>query len=143
MGARRKSMALQPVTVKLPQALYRRLERAAAMTRQSLDDVLLQTIRGNVPPVLEDAPAELHDELAALAHLNDDDLWAVAQSQLDAKRWRRHQRLLQKNTASTLTEREQAELEHLRAETDRHVFRKSFALALLKWRGHSVLAPNV
>jgi succinate dehydrogenase flavin-adding protein (antitoxin of CptAB toxin-antitoxin module) len=131
-------MTLQTITVKLPQAIYRRLEHTAAMTNQSLDNVLLQTIRGNIPPSPEDAPDEIRDELAALLSLNDGDLWAVAQSSIDPEQWQRHQHLLQKNAAGNLSEREQHELERLRAETDRHVFRRSFALAVLKWRGHTL-----
>ena len=131
-------MSLQSVTVKLPQTLYHRLERTAAMTHQSFDAVLLQTIRGNIPPSLEDTPPELRDELAALLNLSDDDLWAVARSPIDPKQWRRHQHLLQKGAAGTLSERDRRELERLRAEADRHVLRKSFALALLKWRGYTL-----
>lgn len=131
-------MTLQTITVKLPQAIYRRLEHTAAMTNQSLDNVLLQTIRGNIPPSPEDAPAEIQDELAALLNLNDDDLWAVAQGSIDPEQWQRHQHFLRKNAASNLSECEQHELERLRAETDRHVLRRSFALAVLKWRGHTL-----
>jgi len=135
-------MTLQTVTVKLPQVLYRRLERAAQATHQPLDAVLLQSIRGNIPPSLDDVPAEMRDELGQWLKLNDDDLWAVASASIDATQWRRHQRLLRKNAAGTLNEREQRELEHLRAETDRQVIRKSFSLALLKWRGHTLpLSP--
>ncbi|MBM3128122.1 MAG: hypothetical protein FJ009_05720 [Chloroflexi bacterium] len=134
-------MALQTVKVKLPSVLYRRLERAAVVTRQSLDVVLLQTIRGNLPPLLEDVPAEESGELRALLKLRDDDLWAVARSSIDPKQWRRHQALLRKNAAGALNEREQAELARLRAETDHQVLRKSFALAVLKWRGYAL--PNV
>jgi hypothetical protein len=78
-------MALQTVKVKLPSVLYRRLERAAAITRQSPDAVLLQTIRGNLPPVLDDVPANESAELRALLNLSDDDLWAVARSSIDPK----------------------------------------------------------
>lgn len=131
-------MALQTVKVKLPSALYQRLERAAASTRQSLHTVLLQTIRGNLPPVLDDVPASESAELRALLKLGDDDLWAIARSSIDPKRWRRHQSLLRKNAAGALNEREQMELARLRAETDRQVLRKSFALALLKWRGYAL-----
>ena len=136
-------MTLQKVTVKLPQGLYRRLERAAAITNQSLDAVLLQTIRGNLPPSLDDAPANLRVELNALLHLNDDDLWAVARSSIDPKQWRRHRRLLQKNAAGALSERERGELDRLRVETDRHVIRTSFTLALLKWRGYTLSPADI
>jgi hypothetical protein len=131
-------MALQTVKVKLPSVLYRRLERAAAITRQSLDAVLLQTIRGNLPPVLDDVPANESAELRALLNLSDDDLWAIARSSIDPKGWQRHKRLLRKNAAGALAERERAELARLRAETDRQVLRKSFALVLLKWRGFAL-----
>jgi len=128
-------MALQPVTVKLPPALYRRLERVAALTKQSFDAVLLQTIRGNLPLTLEDTPPEMKHELAALVKLSDDDLWAVARNPLDARQWRRHQTLLRKNTSGTLGEKDQQELATLREAADQQVLRRSLALALLKWRG--------
>ena len=136
-------MALQTVTVKLPRVLYRRLERAAEATNQPLDAVLLQTIRGNVPPSLDDAPANMRTDLSALTRLGNDDLWAIASAPVDPKQWRRHKRLLQKNTGGVLNEHEQRELERLRTETDRHVIRRSFALALLKWRGYTLPTPSV
>ncbi len=131
-------MTLQTVTVKLPRAIYRRLERMAATTHQPLDAVLLQTIRGNIPPALEDIPADLQDELAALLKLNDDDLWAIARSPVDPRQWRRHKQLLQKNATGTLNDREGRELERLRTATDRYVLRQSYALAVLKWRGYTL-----
>ena len=134
-------MTLQSVTIKLPSNLFRRLERTAEVTHQSLDDVLLQTIRGNIPPSVDDVPLPSREEYTALSKLDDGDLWAIASTPVEPKQWRRHKRLLQKNTSATLSEPERRELEHLRAETDRHVLRKSFALALLKWRGHT-LSPT-
>ena len=136
-------MALQPVTLKLPSTLYRRLERVAALTNQSLDAVLLQTIRGNLPIALEDAPPDMQVEFATLAKLNDDDLWAVARNPLDAKQWKRHQFLLRKHAAGSLDENGQRELARLRDATDRHVTRRSLALALLKWRGYTITLGDV
>jgi len=129
---------LQPVTVRLPQAIYRRLEQTATITKRSLDDVLLQTIRGNIPPSLEDVPPEMQDALTLLLNLSDNDLWAVANSPIDPGQWQRHRHLLQKNADATLGEQEQRELEHLRTQADRYVLRRSFALALLKWRGYAL-----
>ncbi len=130
--------SMETVTIRLPRTIYRRLERTAAVINQPVDAVLLQSIRGNIPPSPEDAPPELRDELAALLNLSDDDLWAIVKSTLDPQQWQQHQRLLQKNADGTLSERERRELEDLRAETDRYVLRKSFALAFLKWRGYSL-----
>lgn len=136
-------MALQPVTIKLPPALYRRLERVAALTNQSLDAVLLQTIRGNLPVTLEGVPPDMQAELVALMKLNDDDLWAVARNPLDATHWRRHQTLLRKNAAGQLDEKGQHELAALRDNADQQVLRRSWALALLKWRGYSITPGDI
>jgi hypothetical protein len=131
-------MTLQPITVKLPPRLYRRLAHVAALTNQSLDAVLLQTIRGNLPLALEDVPREMQPELSALLKLSDEDLWAVARTPRDAQQWRRHQTLLRQNAAGRLNEKGQRELAALRDTTDRQVLRRSLALALLKWRGYSI-----
>jgi hypothetical protein len=57
---------------------------------------------------------------------------------LPAEQWDRHQQLLERNQAGTLTHIEQEELAHLRAVTDLFVFRRSYSLALLKWRGYTL-----
>jgi len=136
-------MALQPVTLKLPPTLYRRLERVAALTNQSFDAVLLQTIRGNLPIALDDVPPDMQAEIAALAKLNDDDLWAVARIPLDMNQWKRHRFLLRRNAAGSLDEKGQRELARLREATDRQVIRRSLALALLKWRGYTISLGDV
>jgi len=136
-------MALQPVTLKLPPTLYRRLARVAALTNQSIDAVLLQTIRGNLPVALEDTPPDMQAEIAALVKLNDDDLWAVARIPLDMSQWKRHQSLLRRNAAGSLDEKGQRELARLREATDRQVMRRSLALALLKWRGYTITLGDV
>lgn len=131
-------METQSVKIELPKKMYRRLEKLATATNQTIDAVLLQTIRGNLPPILEDVPLSMRGEFSALLRLKDEELWALAKTPINQKQWRRHQRLLRKNAKSELTPKEQAELDQLRAETDQLVLRKSFALAILKWRGHSL-----
>ncbi|MFQ5857256.1 MAG: hypothetical protein ACE5LU_16740, partial [Anaerolineae bacterium] len=93
---------------------------------------------GNVPPFLDDIPVEMRDDLHPLQQLGDDELWAVAQSTVPLDQWRRHEQLLQKNADGVLNEEERRELDRLRTETDRLVLCRSFALALLKWRGHAI-----
>ncbi len=131
-------MTLQTITVKIPGTLYRRLEHTAALTKQSMDEIVAQTLRANVPPSLEDVPPDMQAELSGLLIASTDDVWAVARSVLDAHQWRRHQDLLFRNAEQILTAEERAELEQLRDATDRYVIRKSFALAILKWRGYTV-----
>src|SRR6516164_1206987 len=131
-------MSMQTLTVELPDALLQRLENLASTTGLPLDAVLLQTIRGNLPPSLDDVPAEYRDDLRGLVKLGDEDLWAVARVSVDPRQWHRHERLLQGNAAATLSSDERGQLAQLRAEMDRLVLRKSFAMALLKWRGHDL-----
>ena len=132
------SMPVQTVTLDLPTDIYQRFQRVAQATRQSLEAVMFQTIRGNLPPSVEDLPAGLRDDLASLQSQDDQALWAIAREPLPPAQWRRHQHLLHKNQAGTLTDAEREELAHLRTATDRFVFRRSYALALLKWRGYTL-----
>lgn len=131
-------MERQSIKIELPTKMYKRLEKLAAATNQSLDAVVLQTIRGNMPPLLDDVPLSLRGEFGGLLRLKDDALWKIARTPRNETHWRRHQRLLKKNIERPLTIQEQSDLEQLRAETDKLLLRKSFALAVLKWRGHSL-----
>ncbi len=62
----------------------------------------------------------------------------MARGSADPHRWRRNESLLHRNAEAALTGDERRELDELRAEMDRLVYRKSFAIALLKWRGHEI-----
>lgn len=135
-------MSLQTMTVCLPENIYRRLQRTSEMTRRPLEDVVLQTIRGNLPPVVDDVPSDLWDEMASLQNLNDEALWLAARKPLGSGQWQRHENLLRKNQDGTLTSTDQDELAGLRADTDRFVLRRSYAFALLKWRGYTLPAQE-
>lgn len=134
-------MTLQTITLRLPEESYRRLQGMATALRRPLEEVASQTIRGNLPPAVDDLPAEFQDELAVWSNLSDEQLWRIALDSLPSDPWRRHRRLLRKNEANTLTDAEREELARLRAATDRFVVRRSYALALLKWRGHTLPIP--
>jgi len=114
----------------------------AIATARSLDDVVNQTIRGNLPPVVDDLPRDMQDELSTLVSMSDSDLWTLTRSPLPPDRWRRHEQLLEKNELGELSAAEQEELSHLRDAVDRFVLRRSCALALLKWRGHALPVPG-
>lgn len=130
------------VTLTLPADVYRRFQRAARETNQPLDKVLLQSIRGNLPPIFDDIPVELREEIRGMARFTDDELWAIAQRPQNQRAWRKHQLLLELNAARDLTESEKRELEQLRGGLDKYVLKKSFALALLKWRGYTIPAHH-
>jgi hypothetical protein len=131
-------MTVQTLHIPLPEAIVQRLQRVADATRQPLEEVVVQTICGNLPPALEDLSPALREVVADLPTLGDEALWAVARTSLPPQQWRRHQRLLRRAQEGPLTAAEQQELETLREATDRFVTRRSYALALLKWHGHTL-----
>lgn len=133
-------MTTQVVNIALPEEIYQRLQEAATLTQRPLEDVIFQTIRGNLPPVLADLALEHRGLVADLQRLGDDALWAVGKDALPTLQWRRHQHLLHKGEQGALTPDEEAELAGLREAADRFVTRRSYALALLKWRGHTIPA---
>jgi hypothetical protein len=133
-------MSTATLTLSLPEALFHRLERTAQATRQPLQDVALHALHLGSPPAWDDAPPELQLELAALDRLDDEALWKIAKSRLDADYARRDE-LLARNAEGLLSPEERVELERLRDEEDRFMLRKAHAAALLRWRGHVVPAP--
>jgi hypothetical protein len=134
-----EAMPNQTIPIQLPDAIYQRLQQVAHATNHSIEEVVLQTIRGNLPPSLDDLNPEWHCVVADLQHMSDEVLWAVTKEQLPQPQWRRHQCLLRKGQEGALSTAEHQELAELRAAADRLVTRRSYALALLKWHGHSVL----
>ena len=128
----------QTINLELPEDVYHRLEALAALTHRPLAEVLVQTLRGNLPVALADLPAEQRELVQDLLALDDEALWAVARTTLPRTTWRRHRHLLDKAAADALTPGEQGELASLRDATDRFVIRRSVALALLRWRGHTI-----
>lgn len=129
---------MQEIKVQLRDDVYHRLAQMAATLGRPLEEVIDQTIRGNLPPTLSDLPREDRDLVASLALLDDDALRAIASEPLPASRWRRHQRLLRKAADGVLKSDEAVELAALRTAADHSVVRRSCALALLKWRGFAL-----
>ena len=131
-------MSDQTIPIQLPDAIYQRLQQVAHATHHSIEEVVLQTIRGNLPPSLDDLSPELHCAVADLQHMSDEALWSVTKESLPQHQWRHHQRLLRKGQEGSLSTAEHKELAELRTAADRFVIRRSYALALLKWHGHTI-----
>jgi hypothetical protein len=99
-----------------------------------------QSITGNLPPSVENAPPEVQAELLALQHLPDDELKEIAYDQLPPETQQRHLDLLEKNQAASLTPAERQELSALRLMADRLMLRKAYAWNVLRWRGRRIPA---
>ena len=131
-------MALQKITLDLPENIYIRLQNAAQATKQPLDQVILRAVQMGSPPGWDDIPAEYQVDIAALERLDDRSLWRIARSRQTQTDVDAYQDLLDKNREGTISDAERQELRDLRAESDLLMLRKAHAAALLRWRGHKI-----
>ena len=132
------TVATETLTIHLPAPAAQRLRRVAELSRRSVDDVIAETLRSTLPPVLEDVPPAFRKSLAGLEGLPTERLWAHLRAILDPERLTHYDALLAANTAGTLDSAGHRELAALRAEADGLMFRKAYAALLLKWRGERV-----
>ena len=106
------------VQVELDADIYAGLQQMAAASTWSINDVLAQTIKTGLPPSLTKVPAAFHDELLNLNSFGDRDLMKVADGD-----WPASEMDIQHEKADFLT------------------LRRTYAMSLLRWRGHPV--PNL
>ena len=134
-------MTIQTTAVVLPQPVYRKLERAAALTHHSVTDILTSVVNASLPD-MPDLPNDLADELAALHLLNDEALWAAAQPSLSPAEQMRLSQLNEKAAAQGLTEAETSEQQTLLNAYQLSVLRRAKALAILSQRGYKFPAES-
>jgi hypothetical protein len=126
------------IVIHMPQPLYQRLQRFTALSRRSLESVVLQTLDANVPSLPENLPETLREIWFALENLDDDALWNIARSTISQQHQEQYSLLLEKNRIGTLTASEQTLLEKLYFEANQYMLRKAYANVLLKWRGYQL-----
>lgn len=129
-------MTLQTVTLRMSDTTYRRAHRAATAMQRSVEDVLVDVLAVTLPP-LDDVPAEMEPELAALAYLSDDTLWVVARATMPAEHQQQLHDLLDTQGRGELDQAGQRHLAALMAEYGRTMLRRAKALSLLTGRGQS------
>jgi hypothetical protein len=130
------------VTLRLPDILYRQVERLAQSFRRPMEEVLLDAVSTALPP-LAGLPQNLADELADLAFLNDSDLWQVARSTLPVEHYEEVDALLALKSENRLTSSDQDRLEHLLQEYQSLILRRAQAAMLLQRRGYEMSDPAV
>ena len=131
-------MSTQSLTIELPESTYQRLASLARQTRQPLELLAAQSIAGNLPPSVENAPLEMQIELLSMQRLAANELYPIAHSQLPAEIQERHLALLERMQDEVVSPNERKEVEQLRLAADRLMVQKAYAWALLRWRGYPV-----
>lgn len=135
-------MAMQSVTLQLPEPVFRYFQQMAVATKRPLEQVVRQSVEGNLPPSVATMPVEMNHGLLALQGLPVEQLLAVAAEQVSPAEQARHLELLERNSAGALTASEEQELATLRLAADRLMLRKAYAWSVLRWRGHPTPALN-
>lgn len=130
-------MALQTVTVHLPEMLYRQVARRAQRMRRSVEDELVEVV-STAMPTMEALPSDIVDDLEQLTYLTDAEMWEAARTTLPRQNSERMQALVLKRQGVRLTAVEERELKRLTHLADRAMLVRAQAAVLLKERGHNI-----
>lgn len=128
----------QTVTLELPEEMLLRYQQGAAAARKSLEKFIVDRLGEAIPPLADAEYASIDEELATLEKLDDQALWAIAQSHLSSYKQERYEALLEQNSHGALTDSETVILHALGEEARRLTLKKAHAYLLLKWRGHTI-----
>lgn len=130
-------MSTQSVTLRLPDPLYQRWKRRAEQTERPMEEELLDVVAAAVPADDELSP-ELTEALAALALLEDEELWRAARVRLPVQESEELEALHLKRQSEGLTPTEAERAAQLVRHYERSMLLRAQAAALLKQRGHDV-----
>ena len=125
------------ITLEIPPSVYRLAQKTAKINSRPVEQVLVDVLSA-ASPVSDDLPPETQAELDDLADLSDAELWKIARNTFPTSKLHEYDRLLEKNSAGTLSPKESEHLKELRQESDRLTLQKAHAYALLKWRGETL-----
>lgn len=132
-------MATQQLTLELPEEIFHQFARIAKMTHQSIESLVIQSISGNLPPTVENAPLEMQASLQAMQKLSIEELLKIAQSQVPTEQQQRHLALLEHHQQTdSMAPDERQELRQLGQSVDQFMLKKTYAWALLRWRGYRI-----
>ena len=104
------------VTLELSMTDYNFLKDIADACKWPVEEVAMQCMKCGMPPSLSKVPAAFHDELLSLNALSDRDLMSVVDGKSSAPEEKRE----------------------LYKKADFIALRRTYALSLLRWRGHPI-----
>ncbi len=130
-------MTVHPITLNVPDLLYRRLKQRAQETERSVEDELLDVLVTAVP-LNQELPPDLAKAVAALSSLEDDALWEIARSRLSPDAATELEALNWKQQAEKLSPAEQSRQEELVHQYEKTMLLRARAAVLLKERGYDI-----
>ena len=130
----------QAITITLPDNVYTKLKRTAALVNEPLDEIVTRSLTQSLSPLLDDIPTEYQADIYPLLRMNSVELQAEVHRVFPAEEWQDYDALLEQKKERVLTALEQTRLDALRREADVLMLRKGYAAVLLKRRGYQVPA---
>ena len=128
-------MAIDTITLHLPEGLHQRLERLAELTGQPLESLILQTLASSIPPLPDDLAPHTRAALRALETSSNDELRQLSQSMIPDEDYERVVKLREQRRDGAISPDEMIELDRLLQTADLLTLKKAYAAMLLKWRG--------
>jgi hypothetical protein len=104
------------ITLELSTTDYNLLKDIADACKWPIEEVAMQCLKSGMPPSLSKVPAAFHDELLSLNALSDQALMKVADGKAPAPK----------------------EKDELYKKANFVALRRTYALSLLRWRGHPI-----
>ena len=134
--AERNNRMTDRIVLTVPDDISARARQIAESTAQPVEQVLIEHLKGLLPP-LPVLPPDEQAELDALGHLSDDALWTIARAQMPDDVQSRAHELMSRNDRGQITDAESAELGDLVKRADRLMLRKAEAASILRERGYA------
>lgn len=123
-------MTFQTATLQVPRSIYQSAWRTARVVKRPIEDFFVMILQSSLPS-LEGLPKKTIAELTALESYTDKQLWEAARSTLALAQRRLLSRLLDKNQAGKLTDRERQKLDELVAASDQLMLRRARGRGLM------------
>jgi hypothetical protein len=93
------------------------------------------------PPSVDYAPLYLQKDLIEMQQMSNEELLTIANSKITENQEKLHLQLLENNQNNKLNESDKFLLENLRVNVDKLMLKKTYAYAVLQWRGYPI--PNL
>jgi hypothetical protein len=137
-------MPAHPVTLHLPETLYKRFQQRAEWSHRSLETEILDAVASAASDEDELSP-DLMEAVEALEALDDAELWRLAREAMSRSAGQELESLHFKQRDEGLSPEEDARRAELLREYERTMLIRAQAAKLLKDRGHDIsriLAPQ-
>ena len=131
-------MTVHPITLNLPETIYKQVQLVAKNAHRPVNDILLEAVAA-IAPVLDSSDNRFKSALAQLSLLNDAALWQAARSMMPVEQRERLESLHDKQQQDGLTEDEKLEEEALLKMYRETILVRAQAAVLLKQRKYNVV----